>query len=166
MSSIDTFNPIMHKENSTVVQSSTIKSLARSMGFFACGIAKAAPVDEEIAQKYRRWLENGEEASMAYMTNYLEKRLDPRLLVPGVRSIVSLALNYAPAQQMPEGEYQIAAYALGQDYHDLMKQKMRELAMQITERWQLPQQKEGEEPSIRCFCDTAPVLERYWGRVV
>ena len=60
-----------------------------------------------------------------YMTNYLEKRLDPRLLVPGVRSIVSLALNYAPAQQLPKGEYQIAAYALGLDYHDLMKQKMR-----------------------------------------
>lgn len=101
---------------------------------------------------------------MTYMTNYLEKRLDPRLLVSGVRSIVSLALNYAPAQQIPEGEYQIAAYALGQDYHDLMKQKMRELAMKITERWQPPQKEEGEEPLIRCFCDTAPVLERYWAQ--
>ena len=68
---------------------------------------------------------------MAYMTNYLEKRLNPALLVPGVRSIVSLAMNYAPAQQLPEGEYQLAAYALGQDYHDLMKQRLRELAVNI-----------------------------------
>ena len=102
---------------------------------------------------------------MAYMSNYLEKRLDPRLLVPGVRSIVSLAFNYTPAQQMPKGEYQIAAYALGQDYHDLMKRKMRELAMKISERWQIPQnENKGEEPLIRCFCDTAPVLERYWAQ--
>ena len=58
---------------------------------------------------------------MAYMANYQEKRLDPRLLVPGVRSIISLALNYAPSRLLPEGEYQFAAYALGQDYHNLMK---------------------------------------------
>ena len=164
MTSTNVNSSNIHEEDFATVQSATIKSLAQDMGFFACGIAKAAPVDEAIAQKYRRWLENGEEASMAYMSNYLEKRLDPRLLVPGVRSIISLALNYAPAQQIPEGEYQIAAYALGQDYHDLMKQKMRELAIKITERWQLPSKENGEEPSIRCFCDTAPVLERYWAQ--
>ena len=165
MTSSDTLNPSIHEEDLETAQSVTIKFLARDVGFSACGIAKAAPVDEEIAQKYRRWLENGEEASMAYMSNYLEKRLDPRLLVPGVRSIVSLAFNYTPAQQMPKGEYQIAAYALGQDYHDLMKRKMRELAMKISERWQIPQnENKGEEPFIRCFCDTAPVLERYWAQ--
>ena len=103
MSSIDALSPNINKEDSIVVQSSTIKSLAHSMGFFACGIAKAAPVDEVIALKYRQWLEKGEEASMAYMANYLEKRLNPCLLVPGVRSIISLALNYAPAQQIPKG---------------------------------------------------------------
>ncbi len=165
MTSSDTLNPSIHEEDLETAQSVTIKFLARDVGFSACGIAKAAPVDEEIAQKYRRWLENGEEASMAYMSNYLEKRLDPRLLIPGVRSIVSLAFNYTPAQQMPKGEYQIAAYALGQDYHDLMKRKMRELAMKISERWQIPQnENKGEEPLIRCFCDTAPVLERYWAQ--
>ena len=62
MSSIDVLSPNINKEDSIVVQSSTIKSLARSMGFFACGIAKAAPVDKAVAQKYRKWLENGEEA--------------------------------------------------------------------------------------------------------
>ena len=102
MSSIDTFNTNTHGMDSSVVQSSVIKSLAHSMGFFACGIAKAAPVDEVIALKYRQWLEKGEEASMAYMANYLEKRLNPCLLVPGVRSIISLP-QLCTAQQIPKG---------------------------------------------------------------
>ena len=147
---------------------SKIKAEAQRLGFFACGIAKAAPVEENVAEAYRKWLENGEEASMAYMTNYLEKRLNPALLVPGVRSIVSLAMNYAPAQQLPEGEYQLAAYALGQDYHDLMKQRLRELAVNIGAPMELFQKgkksqsaDEKEETGWGVFCDTAPVLERY-----
>ena len=150
---------------------SKIKAEAQRLGFFACGIAKAAPVEENVAEVYRKWLENGEEASMAYMTNDLEKRLNPALLVPGVRSIVSLAMNYAPAQQLPEGEYQLAAYALGQDYHDLMKQRLRELAVNIGEPMELFQKgkkpqtaDEKEETGWGIFCDTAPVLERYWAQ--
>lgn len=150
---------------------SKIKAEAQRHGFFACGIAKAAPVEENVAEAYRKWLENGEEASMAYMTNYLEKRLNPALLVPGVRSIVSLAMNYAPAQQLPEGEYQLAAYALGQDYHDLMKQRLRELAvnigapMELFQKGKKPQSAdEKEETGWGVFCDTAPVLERYWAQ--
>ena len=150
---------------------SKIKAEAQRLGFFACGIAKAAPVEENVAEAYRKWLENGEEASMAYMTNYLEKRLNPALLVPGVRSIVSLAMNYAPAQQLPEGEYQLAAYALGQDYHDLMKQRLRELAvnigapMELFQKGKKPQSAdEKEDTGWVIFCDTAPVLERYWAQ--
>jgi len=150
---------------------SKIKAESQRLGFFACGIAKAAPVEENVAEAYRKWLENGEEASMAYMTNYLEKRLNPALLVPGVRSIVSLAMNYAPAQQLPEGEYQLAAYALGQDYHDLMKQRLRELAvnigapMELFQKGKKPQSAdEKEEIGWGIFCDTAPVLERYWAQ--
>lgn len=150
---------------------SKIKAEAQRLGFFACGIAKAAPVEENVAEAYRKWLENGEEASMAYMTNYLEKRLNPALLVPGVRSIVSLAMNYAPTQQLPEGEYQLAAYALGQDYHDLMKQRLRELAvnigapMELFQKGKKPQSAdEKEETGWGVFCDTAPVLERYWAQ--
>ena len=87
-----------------------------------------------------------------------------------MRSIISLALNYAPSQQLPKGEYQFAAYALGQDYHDLMKAKMRELVNKIRESEPylnaFQERKEGqeEELEIRCFCDTAPVLERYWAQ--
>ena len=98
---------------------------------------------------------------MAYMANYTEKRLDPRLLVPGVKTILSLAMNYAPARPMPDGEYQLAAYAYGQDYHELMKDRLRELAGSL-----IPHPLETGEPAtegeIRIFVDTAPVLERYW----
>ena len=151
----------LNRQTATGLSASSIKSFARSLGFFSCGIAKAGPVDESTAQQYRRWLDNGEEASMAYMANYQEKRLDPRLLVPGVRSIISLALNYAPSRLLPKGEYQFAAYALGQDYHNLMKEKMRKLAEEIENQQPLPLE---EDLSIRCFCDTAPVLERYWAQ--
>lgn len=152
------------------INATWIKEEAKHLGFFSYGVAKAEPVDEEVAKGYRKWLENGEEATMAYMSNYLEKRLDPRKLVPGVRSIISLALNYAPSQQLPKGEYQFAAYALGQDYHDLMKAKMRELANKMRESepylnaFQARKEEQEEELEIRCFCDTAPVLERYWAQ--
>lgn len=95
---------------------------------------------------------------MAYMENHLEKRLDPRLLVPGTKSIVSVALNYAPAQRLPEGEYQIAAYALGQDYHDIVKNKLRQLVSNIQADGSIFE----EGADIRVFSDSAPVLERYW----
>lgn len=122
---------------------------------------------------------------MDYMANYTEKRLNPCLLVPGTKSIVSLAMNYAPAQTMPETEYQLAAYAYGQDYHDVMKAKLRQLAALIANKFEgesdsevgendgdstaitTPKTNETrEEPvgEIRVFVDTAPVLERYWAQ--
>ena len=122
---------------------------------------------------------------MDYMANYTEKRLNPCLLVPGTKSIVSLAMNYAPAQTMPETEYQLAAYAYGQDYHDVMKAKLRQLAALIANKFEGESDSEvGEndgdstaittsktdetnpEPAgeIRVFVDTAPVLERYWAQ--
>lgn len=131
-----------------------IKAEARSLGFFACGMAKAEAVDDETARRVRQWLDSGGNAGMAYMANYTDKRLDPRLLMDGVKSIVSLALNYAPANRIPEGEYQLAAYAYGQDYHEVMKQKLRLLAESAMTQ--------VEGLACRGFCDTAPVLERYW----
>ena len=129
-----------------------IKAEAKRLGFFACGIARAEPVDEETAAHLRRWLSCGGNAGMAYMANHIDMRLDPRLLMPDVKSIVSVALNYTPSQRPPEGEYQFAAYALGSDYHEVMKSKLRCLASSVVSS--------GVESRI--FCDTAPVLERYW----
>ena len=127
-----------------------IKAEAKSLGFSACGIAKAKAVDNATADSYRHWIAEGRHASMQYLADNIDKRLDPRLLMDGVRSIVCVALSYAPAKKIPADQYQIAYYAYGKDYHDVMKQKLHALAAAcgIT--------------SYRAFCDTAPVLERYW----
>lgn len=131
-----------------------IKAEAASLGFFACGVAKAQAVDDNTAQQLRHWLKHGGNADMEYMANYLDKRLDPRLLMDGLASIVSLALNYAPAERLPADEYQLAAYAYGQDYHEVMKAKLRLLAQRVSDY--------DGTIACRAFCDTAPVLERYW----
>ena len=108
--------------------SALIKAEAYRLGFSACGIARATRVAPSVEEDLRSWLEKGMNADMKWMENYLDKRIDPRLLMPGLQSIVCVAMNYAPARQLPEGQPQIAAYALGQDYHDIMKQRLRQLA--------------------------------------
>lgn len=128
----------------------TIEAEAKNLGFFVCGFARACTVTNAMRTHYTDWLAKGGNADMHYLENYLDKRFDPRLLMPGVKTIVVVALNYYPAHRLPEGEPQIADYALGQDYHDIVKGKLRQLAARagITE--------------YRAFVDTAPVLERYW----
>ena len=110
-----------------LLSSDRIKAEALRLGFSACGLAPAEAVDETVATAFRQWLADGCQAEMAYMQNYEDKRLDPRLLVEGARTVISVALNYYPAKKLPEGEYQIAWYAYGKDYHDVMKGKLKEL---------------------------------------
>ena len=109
--------------------SNEIKAEALRLGFSACGIAKAEPVDRRVADAYRQWLRDGKHASMQYLMNNLDKRLDPTLLMPGAKSIICLALNYYPNRLLAEEQYQFAYYAYGQDYHDVMKRKMQSLAL-------------------------------------
>lgn len=134
---------------------SEIKAEALRLGFSACGIAPAEAVGEEQQGYLRKWLTLGNQADMAYMENHFEKRCDPRLLVEGTRCVVSVALNYYPAQPLPDDEYQFAWYAYGKDYHDVMREKLTTLFQYI---------QENLAPTLngRIFCDTAPVLERYW----
>lgn len=127
-----------------------IKAEAKNLGFFACGIARADAVDPKVVASYRKWIGEGDHATMSYLENYPDKRFDPRLLMDGLKSIVSVALNYAPQQTLPDGEPQFAAYALGKDYHDVVKNKLRQLAAYLN------------VDNYRAFCDSAPVLERYW----
>lgn len=127
-----------------------IKAEASRLGFFVCGFARAEPVSEAMRRHYLGWLADGHNADMAYLGNNLDKRFDPRLLMPGVKTIVVVAQNYFPARRLPEGEPQIADYALGLDYHDIVKQKLRQLAATVG------------IADYRAFVDTAPVLERYW----
>ena len=142
----------------TQIQSSQIKAEALRLGFDACGIAKAEPIRQEVAEEFREWLRQGHHASMQYMENHLEKRLNPQLLMEGVRSIVCVALNYKPSAQQNQEGYQLAAYALGRDYHDIVKEKLHQLAAYIIGQWG-----DEEQPiSYRAFADSAPVMERYW----
>ena len=86
--------------------SNDIKAEAYDLGFYACGIAKAGPVDAATASRYREWVDCGSHGEMGYMQNNIDKRLDPRLLMPGVQSIVSVAMSYAPEQSLPQDNWQ------------------------------------------------------------
>ena len=131
--------------NSALLNSKDIKAQALCLGFVACGFAKAKPVADSFAQRYRRWLELDFCGEMDYMRRNVEMRLKPDLLFPGVKTIVSLAMNFMPETPQPA----ISLYAQGKDYHDVMRERMQKLMTAF--------QLEG-----RCFVDTAPVMERYW----
>lgn len=146
---------LYNMSNSDLITHSTlIKSIARQLGFDACGITKAIPVHPEMQQKLLSWLNKDYQAGMAYMDNHFEKRTNPCLLVEGTRSIVCVALNYYPSHSLPQEQLQFAYYAYGKDYHDIMRQKLTQMLERI--QAQIPTA-EG-----RAFCDTAPILERYW----
>ncbi len=138
-----------------------IKAEAQRLGFFACGIAQARPVDEETAAHLKRWLDDEKFAGMDYMNNNTDKRLDPRLLLKNAQSIICVALNYAPKQAFAPHEYHIANYALGQDYHDIMKHKLRQLAASCGFEDDLISQN-PQAKRCRIFVDSGPILERYW----
>ncbi len=133
--------------------SNKIKAEAHGLGFFACGIARAQAVDDDYARHFLQRVDNRTFADMEYMYRHVDMRLDPRLLVPGVQSIICLALSYTPAVPLPDDRLHLAAYALGKDYHDVMRQRMFQLVSRL-----------GITSGYRCFVDTAPVLEQYWAQ--
>ena len=129
-----------------------VKSLATELGFSFCGISKAEFLEEE-APKLEEWLKRGYQGEMGYLENHFDKRLDPTKLVLGARSVVSLVYNYYPKEQHQSDQGpKIAKYAYGQDYHHVVKDKLKELVDRIREK---VGQIEG-----RVFVDSAPVMER------
>ena len=125
------------------------------MGFDACGIASATVLESESAL-VEQWLNEGHEGEMSYLTRNKEKRYDPRLLVEGTKSIVTVLYNYYPKQQIGDGEhFKIAKYAYGADYHDVLKRKLRQLLERI-------ETQTGKLDGVRVFVDSAPVLDRAW----
>lgn len=131
-----------------------IKQEALKLGFTACGIALAEKLSGH-EQPLKSWLAEGMHGAMGYMGNHLEKRLEPRLLVPGARSVVVVAMNYLPQIfQHPKSSYIVSKYAYGKDYHFIVKEKLHRLSEIFKER--LPAH-EG-----RVFTDSAPLLERAW----
>jgi epoxyqueuosine reductase len=132
---------------------SFIKSEAKRLGFLSCGISKAGFLEEE-APRLEHWLNNQMNGKMSYMENNFDKRLDPTLLVDGTKSVVSLLLNYYPSEFQVEDSYKISKYAFGQDYHFVIKEKLKELLESI--------QDTIGEVSGRAFVDSAPVLDKAW----
>lgn len=130
-----------------------IKKEAERLGFLSCGISKADFLDNE-APRLETWLNQNMHGEMLYMENYFDKRLDPRLLVHGAKSVISLLLNYYPSEFQVEDSYKITKYAYGRDYHGVIKQKMSQLTAFI--------QEEIGEINAQIYVDSAPVLDKAW----
>lgn len=139
--------------NAKETYSKFIKSEAKRLGFLSCGISKAGFLEEE-APRLEKWLNNNHHGQMAYMENYFDKRLDPTLLVDDAKSVVSLLLNYYPEETQTQESFKISKYAYGQDYHFVIKEKLKEFLHSIQENI--------GEVSGRAFVDSAPVLDRAW----
>ena len=133
--------------------SSAIKAEAKRLGFLSCGISKAEFLEEE-APRLEAWLKAERNGKMGYMENHFDKRLDPRLLVPGGKSVISVLLNYYSEDQQPEGAPKISKYAYGADYPFVIKEKLKELLRFIHQ--------EMGEVNGRVFVDSAPVMDRAW----
>lgn len=133
--------------------SQTIRTLAENLGFDAVGFARAERLDDETI-RLRSWLDAGNHAGMKWMEGHFEKRVDPTLLVEGAKSVVVVLLGYKPIKVQPADAPQIAKYAYGDDYHEVIKGKLWDLLAQIKEM--VP------EADGRPFVDSAPVLERAW----
>lgn len=132
-----------------------IKEKARELGFFYCGISKADFLEEE-APRLEQWLKNNRHGKMGYMENHFDKRLDPRLLVDGAKTVVSLLLNYYPEKQQTENAPGLSKYAYGEDYHDVIRDKLRALMSWIEEHI--------GEVNGRVFVDSAPVMDKAWAQ--
>ncbi len=133
-----------------------IRSEALSIGFLSCGISKAEFLSEE-APKLETWLKSGSNGEMSYMERNFDKRLDPRLLVPGCKSIISLLFNYYTEKKAKKDhEPKISSYAYGKDYHIVIKEKLRELLLRIKNL--------VGDVNGRVFVDSAPVMDKAWAK--
>ncbi len=131
-----------------------LKAQAKDLGFLSCGVSRAEFLEEE-APRLEKWLRENQHGQMAYMARHFDKRLDPRLLVPGAKSVVSLLYNYFPSDQQEDPQApKISKYAYGEDYHHVIKEKLKILVGRL-------QEKIGDIQG-RVFVDSAPVLEKAW----
>ena len=132
-----------------------IKQAAASLGFDHCGIAKATVLNED-ARRLESWLNKGMHGNMQYMENHFDLRIDPSKLVPGAKSVITLLLNYFPEKQSTAEAPKIAKYAYGNDYHEVIRDKLKTLLGEIKITI--------GEVNGRGFVDSAPVLERSWAQ--
>lgn len=131
-----------------------IKTLAIKYGFDYCGFSKADFLEDE-APRLESWLNRNMHGAMAYMENHFDKRLDPRLLVPGAKTVISLLINYYPDHLQTDTEApKISKYAYGEDYHHVIKGRLKQLLEEM--------QAELGDFHARVFTDSAPVLDKAW----
>jgi epoxyqueuosine reductase len=137
-------------------RSALIRNKAHELGFIACGVAHAGPLEEE-APRLEQWLREGHHGEMAYMADHFDLRVDPRKLVPGARSVISLAYNYftEPQQQDPNAP-KLSTYAYGRDYHKVVRKRLKPLMAFIQERF--------GDVALRAFVDSGPVMEKAWAQ--
>jgi epoxyqueuosine reductase len=135
------------------VNTQHIKQFSKQLGFDFCGIAKAERLDDD-AKRLEQWLSKNRHGSMQYMANHFDLRVDPAKLVPGAKSVITLMLNYYPSAKQNEAAPKISKYAYGKDYHEVIREKLKELIQLIKET--------VGDVNGRGFVDSAPVLERTW----
>ena len=139
--------------SATKIHTDQIKAFAASLGFLYCGIAKAERLEED-ARKLEQWLNKGMQGTMHWMERHFDLRIDPSKLVPGARSVITLAINYFPSEQQAPEAPRISKYAWGEDYHTVIRHKLNTLLQYIHETI--------GAVNGRGFVDSAPVLERSW----
>ena len=135
--------------------STIIKQEAKRLGFDFCGISKAEFLEEE-APRLEQWLKANMHGQMEYMQNHFDKRLNPTLLVDGARSVISLLYNYYPQEQQINDAPKISKYAYGEDYHNIIKEKLHEFLHTLKEKI--------GDVNGRAFVDSAPVLDKAWAK--
>src|SRR6056297_591652 len=139
--------------NHIILNTRKIKQKALELGFSAIGISKAECLEKESTQ-LKEWIDKGFHGEMQYMENHFEKRVDPRKLVEGAKSVISVLYNYFPKEHQRKDTYQISKYAYGKDYHYVVKEKLFKLLEYINT--------EIGEVNGRAFVDSAPVMDKVW----
>lgn len=132
-----------------------LKAMIHAAGAYRCGVTEACPVEQAEIDRYNRWIASGANATMEYAARYGKVRNDPRQLLDGARSLIVCAFSYATAALQPAGAPRIARYALGDDYHTVLRQRLEPVAQAIRNEY-------GGE--ARICVDTAPLREHYWAR--
>ena len=127
--------------------------MAKEEGFMYCGIAKALRLEDD-ERRLEEWLNKGMHGKMGYMENHFDLRVDPTKLVPGAKSVITFLMNYYPKEQQMQDVPKVARYAWGEDYHEVIRAKLKTILSKIEEK--------TGEINGRGFVDSAPVLERAW----
>ncbi len=143
----------MKKELNKFQRTQLIRQEAQSLGFVDCGFSEVRSLIEH-KQHYLDWIERGYHAGMEFMTRNIDKRLNPALLVDGARTIISLLYNYYTSEKLEGSPLQIAKYAFGEDYHNVINEKLQQLDQFIKDL--------TGKVIQRSYVDTGPVLEKVW----